>query len=118
MAKHMTTKTHIMVKNYYHRQVDSGNGKEWENIAKEADEKKERGESMGSPPDPTIFAKRRYDGTPGSVPRAGSAMEGLDDLPASGQSTFLPQNSPPQPPSLQSTRFPPLLPAGSGAKNS
>jgi hypothetical protein len=32
--------------------------KEWEDIVKEADEKKGRGESTGSPPPSTIFAKR------------------------------------------------------------
>jgi hypothetical protein len=84
---------------------------EWEDIAKKADEKKGRGESTGSPPQPTLLAKRRYDGTPGSIPRAGSAMDGLDDLPTLGQSIVLPQNSSPRPPSLQSLRFPPPLQA-------
>lgn len=75
----------------------------------------------------TILGKRRYDGTPSSVPRTGSVMDGLEDLTTPGQSTsvddlvsgaareagikppkkVLPQTSPPQPPSFP-RRFPPL----------
>ena len=82
IAKWMTSKTHIMVyatifqqwlvvpqdtnksrrvaiiqtqvKNYYQRQVDSGKMKEWEDIARDADEKKSRGEETGPLPTPTI----------------------------------------------------------------
>jgi hypothetical protein len=56
----------------------------------------------------TILAKRHYDGTLRSVPRAGSVMEGLYDPPIRPPKKVLPQNSPPQPPSLQITRFPPF----------
>jgi hypothetical protein len=89
IAKWMTSKTHIMVyatvfqqwlvvpqdtnksrrvaiiqtqvKNYYQRQVDSGKMKEWEDIARDADEKKSRGEETGPLPTPTILPKRYYD---------------------------------------------------------
>jgi hypothetical protein len=138
IAKWMTSKTHIMVyttvfqqwltvpsdsnksrrvaniqtqvKNYYQRQVDSGKMKEWEEIAKEADEKRERGEPTGPLPTPTVLPKRRYEVTPGSVPRAGSAIDGLDDIPSAGQNAALQQPSPPQV-SLGS-RFAPLAQAG------
>ncbi|KUJ15384.1 uncharacterized protein LY89DRAFT_735500 [Mollisia scopiformis] len=42
IAKHMPTKTHIMIKNYYQRLVDSGKG-EWEDLAKEANDRRETG---------------------------------------------------------------------------
>ncbi|KAH9207934.1 hypothetical protein DL95DRAFT_468197 [Leptodontidium sp. 2 PMI_412] len=80
IANFMTTKTHIMVKNYYQRQVDNGKMREWEDIARDADEKKARGEDTGPLPQPTILPKRRYDIPPGSLQRAGSAMEGMDDV--------------------------------------
>jgi hypothetical protein len=137
IAKFMTSKTHIMVyksvfqqwlavpsdsnksrlvaniltqvKNYYQRQVDSGK-KEWEECAQEADEKRARGEPTGPLPQPTIVTKRRYDVSSGALPRAGSAVDGLDDLPPTGQGVVLAQASPPQP-SL-SARFAPLAQAG------
>lgn len=46
IANHMTTKSHIMVKKHYVYQVDSGKQKDWEQIAKEADRKRERGETI------------------------------------------------------------------------
>jgi hypothetical protein len=137
IAKFMTSKTHIMVyttvfqqwlavpsdsnksrcvaniqtqvKNYFQRQVDSGKMKEWEDIAKDADAKKQRGEDTGPLPQPTMLPKRRYDIAPGSLPRQGSAMEGIEDIAPTSQ-TSLPHTSPPQPP--LSARFPALAQAG------
>ncbi|PMD17683.1 hypothetical protein NA56DRAFT_691658 [Hyaloscypha hepaticicola] len=137
IAKWMTSKTHIMVyttvfqqwlvvpqdtnksrrvaniqtqvKNYYQRQVDSGKMKEWEDIARDADEKKARGEETGPPPQLTVLPKRRHDMTPGSLQRSGSAMEGVEDLVSTGQ-TSMTHASPPQ--AVLSTRFPALAQAG------
>ncbi|KAE9362727.1 hypothetical protein N431DRAFT_433495 [Stipitochalara longipes BDJ] len=109
IAKWMTSKTHIMVKNYYQRQVDSGKMKEWEDIARDADDKKSRGEETGPLPQPTILTKRRYDMPPGNIQRSGSAMEGVEDMASAGQ-TSLTHTSPPQP--TLSSRFPALAQAG------
>lgn len=108
IAKWMASKTHIMVyttvfsdwmnvpadsnksrrvanlaeqvKNYYQRQVDQGGKPEWEAIAREADAKRERGESTGPPPMPSHNpVKRKYDGLPGDSPsRAGQGPPGMN----------------------------------------
>lgn len=83
------------VKNYYQRQVDSGKIKEWEDIARDVDDKKSRGEEIGPLPQPTIIPKRRYNMPPGSVQRSGSAMEGVEDMASTGQNS-LTHTSPPQ----------------------
>jgi hypothetical protein len=70
----------MQVKNYYQRQVESGNMSEWEELATEADEKRGRGESTGPLPSPTIITTRRYNGPPGPFPRSESVMEGVEDL--------------------------------------
>lgn len=108
IAKHMGTKTHTMVKNYYQRSVDSGSKKEWETITRDADSKRERGESTGPAPTPSAPTKRRYDPTPAPLSRSASAMD-LDELSAN-QPITLSQTSPPQP--TLSTRFPALAQAG------
>ncbi|KAF4609457.1 hypothetical protein G7Y89_g15859 [Cudoniella acicularis] len=110
IAKWMTSKTHIMVKNYYQRQVDSGK-KEWEDITKEADEKRERNESTGPLPIPTIIPKRRYDAPSGPVPRSGSAIDDIDSMSSPGPAA-LSQASPPQSQPTLSARFPALANAG------
>jgi hypothetical protein len=138
IAKFMTSKTHIMVyttvfqqwlavpsdsnksrrvaniqtqvKNYYQRQVDSGKMTVWEEIAREADEKRARGESTGPVPTPSLIPKRRYDGLPGSIQRSGSTMDGIDDLAPQGPNIPLQQGSPQQP--ILSARFPALAQAG------
>jgi hypothetical protein len=137
IAKWMTTKTHIMVyrtvfqqwlvvpsdsnksrcvaniqtqvKNYYQRQVDSGKMKEWEDITRDADDKKSRGEETGPLPQLTSLPKRRYDMPPGTAQRSGSAMEGVEDMASTGQNS-LTHTSPPQP--TLNTRFPALAQAG------
>lgn len=51
----------------------------WEELAREADEKRERGESISPLSSPTIRPKRRY-GLPGLFSRSESVMEGVEDL--------------------------------------
>lgn len=149
IAKYMTTKTHIMVytdlfqqwlavpsdsnksrrvaniqaqvKNYYQRQVDSGR-RHWETITREADARKERGETLPPLPSPTIIPKRRYDERSGTLPgpsshpsRTGSALDGMEDMASPGPSSMLPrssQASPSQPGPSLSARFPALANAG------
>jgi len=139
IAKHMTTKTHIMVyqnlfhqwlivpldtnksrrvaniqtqvKNYYQRSVDSGKNREWEDIARDADAKRDRGEPTGPLPAATpIPSKKRFDNAQGSVPRSGSAMEGIEDMSSPGMNAVMTHASPPQ--GIVSTRFPALAQAG------
>ena len=137
IAKHMTSKTHVMVyttvfqqwltipldknksrrvaniltqvKNYFSRQVESGKMSAWEQIARDADEKKARGESTGPLPTPTPIPKRRFEGSQGPLPRSGSAMD-IDDISPAGQSMMMQQASPTQPPLI--ARFPALAQAG------
>ncbi|PBP23800.1 myb-like DNA-binding domain-containing protein [Diplocarpon rosae] len=97
------------VKNYYQRQVDSGK-KEWEAIAKEADEKRDRDEPTAPLPTPSVIPKRRYDITPGAHPRSASAMDQVADVVPSGQSALMSQTSPPQ--TSMGSRFPVLAQAG------
>ncbi|KAI9870682.1 MAG: hypothetical protein M1830_003927, partial [Pleopsidium flavum] len=87
IATWMKSKTHIMVpqsscnttpcrsrdayssqqvKNYYFRLVEQGRT-DLEDMAREADEKKRRGEPLGPPPPPTVVQKRRYEMTPQST---------------------------------------------------
>ncbi|RKF64207.1 putative myb-like dna-binding domain-containing protein, partial [Golovinomyces cichoracearum] len=81
IAKFMTTKTHIMVKNHYQRQVDSGKMKEWEIIAKAADEKIERAEPTGPLPLPIVIPTKRCPDIPTSSSlQSGSRTEICDDL--------------------------------------
>jgi hypothetical protein len=83
---------------------------EWEQIAREADEKKARGESTGPPPAPIMIPKRRIDGSQGPIPRSVSALDGIEDMSSVGQTMMLQRPSPPQP-SLRE-RFPALTQAG------
>ncbi|KAL6704571.1 hypothetical protein ACN47E_008081 [Coniothyrium glycines] len=62
IANHMGTKTHTMIKNQYLRLVEGGR-MELEQVAKEADARRERGEDLGPPPTPTPAPKRRYEST-------------------------------------------------------
>ncbi|RDL33950.1 uncharacterized protein BP5553_08318 [Venustampulla echinocandica] len=145
IAKWMTSKTHIMVythlfqrwlvmpsdknrsrcaaniqtqvKNYYQRQVDSGRMREWEEIARDADEMRERGEPTAPLPVPTVIPKRRYDAPSSSLPsRSGSAIDGIEDISSPGQGAVLARSShgSPQSQPTMGTRFPPLTNAGAG----
>ncbi|KAJ4169445.1 hypothetical protein NW754_016473 [Fusarium falciforme] len=61
IAAHMGSKTAVMVKNYFVRQKDQGKA-EWETIVQEADRKKNRGEKLPDPPQPSQGGRgRRYD---------------------------------------------------------
>ncbi|USP75808.1 uncharacterized protein yc1106_03082 [Curvularia clavata] len=62
IANHMGTKTHTMIKNQYLRLVESGK-LDLEQVAKEADARRDRGEDLGPPPTPTPAPKRRYEST-------------------------------------------------------
>ena len=132
IAKWMTSKTHIMVyttvfqqwlavpsdsnksrrvaniqtqvKNYYQRQVDSGK-REWEDMARDADEKRARGDPVGPLPTPTVIPKRRYDLTPGTAGRPGSAMDGSEEMSPLGSNAIASQVASPQPVSMTNTRF-------------
>ncbi|KAJ9143325.1 Myb-like DNA-binding protein [Pleurostoma richardsiae] len=63
IANHMQTKTHVMVKNYYVRQRDSGKQKDWELMVAEADAKRQRGDKLPTPPAVTAGPRtKRLDG--------------------------------------------------------
>ncbi|KAF1839028.1 hypothetical protein BDW02DRAFT_273777 [Decorospora gaudefroyi] len=62
IANHMGTKTHTMIKNQYLRLVEGGK-LDLEQVAKEADVRRERGDDLGPPPTPTPAPKRRYEST-------------------------------------------------------
>ena len=62
IANHMGTKTHTMIKNQYLRLVENGR-LELEQVAKEADARRERGDELGPAPTPTPAPKRRYEST-------------------------------------------------------
>ncbi|USP80973.1 ankyrin repeat domain-containing protein [Curvularia clavata] len=66
IAKHMGTKTHNMVKNQYVRLVEGGK-LDLEQMAKEADARRNRGEDLGPPPTPTPGPKRRHELAQASV---------------------------------------------------
>ncbi|KAI1471442.1 uncharacterized protein F4812DRAFT_178960 [Daldinia caldariorum] len=58
IATHMRTKTPVMVKNFYTRKKDTN---DWQDIVKEADAKKLRGEKRPAPPAPSSGVKKRYE---------------------------------------------------------
>ncbi|KAH7348119.1 hypothetical protein BKA66DRAFT_576307 [Pyrenochaeta sp. MPI-SDFR-AT-0127] len=62
IANHMGTKTHTMIKNQYLRLVEGGR-MELEQVAKDVDARRERGDDLGPPPTPTPAPKRRYEST-------------------------------------------------------
>ncbi|KAL7795169.1 hypothetical protein V8C37DRAFT_45852 [Trichoderma ceciliae] len=85
IAKHMGSKTTVMVKNYYVRQKDSGKP-DWEAIAQEADAKRVRGEKRPDPPMPTTGGRgRRFESTAPGTSRplavAPGAIDPHGDLP-------------------------------------
>ena len=92
-ANHMGTKTHIMIKNQYLRMVENGKS-ELEQAAKEADARRERGESLGPPPTPTPAPKRRYESTQSVLPRNLAPADQVQSPLLNPVS--LPRNSPPQ----------------------
>jgi serine/arginine repetitive matrix protein 2 len=68
IANHMGTKTHTMIKNQYLRLIEQGRS-DLEQVAKEADSRRERGDLLGPPPTPTPAPKRRYESTQTALPR-------------------------------------------------
>ncbi|KAI9870938.1 MAG: hypothetical protein M1823_008595, partial [Watsoniomyces obsoletus] len=58
ISNHMGTKTHTMIKNQYLRLIESGRA-DLEQVAQEADTRRERGDQLGPPPTPTPAPKRR-----------------------------------------------------------
>ncbi|KAF7189913.1 putative DNA-binding protein SNT1 [Pseudocercospora fuligena] len=99
IAAHMGTKTATMIKNHYQRQVDGGRA-ELKVAAEAADQRKQRGEDPGPPPQPTPIVKRKYDNPQTNTPRAlapqGDAMD-VDDSGPPLQASAPPKHvSPPQ----------------------
>lgn len=67
------------VKNYYTRLVSSNNRPDIEDIANQANTKRERGETVGPPPTPSMSTKRRTDLMQPTMPRAiASATDVVD----------------------------------------
>lgn len=101
IANHMGTKTHTMIKNQYLRLIETGR-MDLEQVAKEADLRRERGEMLGPPPTPTPAPKRRYESTQTSLPRQIAPTPELHNSPLLN-SLALPKTTPPH--STPSTRF-------------
>lgn len=81
IAAHMGTKTQLMVKNHYRRQVDGGIGA-LETSAIQAEERRARNENIGPPPAPTPITKRRYNHEPTSVKEDLESDESRAESPA------------------------------------
>ena len=61
IASHMGTKTQTMIRNHFHRQIDSGSRPDLEEAADRADERRVRGEHIGAPHAPTPVVRRKYE---------------------------------------------------------
>ncbi|OAL02642.1 hypothetical protein IQ06DRAFT_118831 [Phaeosphaeriaceae sp. SRC1lsM3a] len=94
IANHMGTKTHTMIKNQYLRLVDQGRA-DLEQVAKEADSRRERGDHLGPPPTPTPAPKRRYESTQTALPRQIAPTPELHKSPLVNP-LALPKSTPPQ----------------------
>ncbi|KAJ4367047.1 hypothetical protein N0V83_007577 [Neocucurbitaria cava] len=111
IANHMGTKTHTMIKNQYLRLVEGGR-LELEQVAKEADMRKDRGDDLGPPPTPTPAPKRRYESTqPTSIRQIAPTPEHKSPLLGS---LTLPKTSPPN--ASSSSRFSTIAQAPSQGK--
>ena len=66
IADFMKTKTLTMIKNHYNRQVQDGKS-DLEDYARDAEQRRAAGESMGNPPSPAAPTKRRYEATPSTA---------------------------------------------------
>ncbi|CAO2649524.1 Nn.00g069090.m01.CDS01 [Neocucurbitaria sp. VM-36] len=112
IANHMGTKTHTMIKNQYLRLVEGGR-LELEQVAKEADMRRERGDDLGPPPTPTPAPKRRYESTqPASIRQIAPTPEHKSPL---LNALTLPKTSPPNA-SSSSSRFSTIAQAPSQGK--
>ncbi|OAL50969.1 hypothetical protein IQ07DRAFT_508355 [Pyrenochaeta sp. DS3sAY3a] len=123
IANHMGTKTHTMIKNQYLRLVEGGRS-ELEQVAKEADIRKERGDDPGPPPTPTPAPKRRYESTQAAPIRQLAPTPEHKSPPLNPQ-TLPPKQSPPQAPPISRfstiaqapTQGKPLVPAPGYSSN-
>lgn len=101
IANHMGTKTHTMIKNQYLRLIEQGRA-DLEQVAKEADIRRERGEQLGPPPTPTPAPKRRYESTQTALPRQIAPTPELHKSPLVNP-LAIPKTAPPH--SVPSSRF-------------
>ncbi|KAF2024886.1 hypothetical protein EK21DRAFT_77730 [Setomelanomma holmii] len=101
ISNHMGTKTHTMIKNQYLRLIESGRA-DLEQVAHEADGRRERGDHLGPPPTPTPAPKRRYESTQTALPRQIAPTPELHKSPLLNQ-LALQTTTPPQ--STSSARF-------------
>jgi serine/arginine repetitive matrix protein 2 len=101
IANHMGTKTHTMIKNQYLRLIEQGRA-DLEQVAKEADSRRERGDHLGPPPTPTPAPKRRYESTQTGLPRQIAPTPELHKSPLVNP-LAVPKTTPPH--SAPSSRF-------------
>jgi serine/arginine repetitive matrix protein 2 len=101
IANHMGTKTHTMIKNQYLRLIEQGRA-DLEQVANEADARRNRGERMGPAPTPTPAPKRRYESTQTALPRQIAPTPELHKSPPLNP-LALPKTTPPH--STASSRF-------------
>ncbi|KAH3953358.1 hypothetical protein HBI70_123140 [Parastagonospora nodorum] len=101
IANHMGTKTHTMIKNQYLRLIEQGRA-DLEQVAKEADVRRERGDHLGPPPTPTPAPKRRYESTQTALPRQIAPTPELHKSPPVNP-LAIPKTTPPH--SVPSSRF-------------
>ncbi|KAI9763040.1 MAG: hypothetical protein M4579_000104 [Chaenotheca gracillima] len=116
IAAHMTSKTSIMVKNFYKREVETHKKFDLRDRAILANQRIDAGLSRGPPPPQTLLPKRRYE-TPqptGPRPLAPSIEPGdeaVSPLMQPSSTGLVPGVQP-----GQATRFPPLAQAASAMK--
>jgi hypothetical protein len=77
IASNMPTKTHPIVKFQYLRFVEQGRA-DLEQVAREADRRRERGDYLGPPPTPTPAPERRFMSTESDGNVAGSVLDTLN----------------------------------------
>ncbi|KAM0564514.1 hypothetical protein ACHAPJ_000728 [Fusarium lateritium] len=95
IAAHMGSKTAVMVKNYFVRQKDQGKA-EWEMIVQEAERKKEKGEKLPDPPQPSTGGRgRRYDNS-AAASRPLAVAPGIDMHSEASQPKMEPAVQPPR----------------------
>jgi serine/arginine repetitive matrix protein 2 len=101
IANHMGTKTHTMIKNQFLRLIEQGRA-DLEQVAGEADTRRERGDQLGPPPTPTPAPKRRYESTQTALPRQIAPTPELHKSPLVNP-IAIPKTTPPH--SVPSSRF-------------
>ncbi|KAI9838467.1 MAG: hypothetical protein M1837_002459 [Sclerophora amabilis] len=79
IAAHMTSKTSVMVKNFYNREVQQHGRTEWKARAERANTRIRNREDMGTPPAQNFLPKRRYETPQPAIPRTlAPSHENLD----------------------------------------